>query len=313
MFIQRRTRLQKSNPWPIFVDVLSSVIMSVLFVLMTFIVAQFYLSHILHQKDNELAGLETFVSQLKKDLAKTEHEKKAYLLQMKQLETLIKNLTESVDSKQLENKTLCFNAKALEQNMEVLQKALEATRLSSQKTNETLAEKINELQKLKSEYEALQCLNVELQKRKLTQFQSEFFAALQQIIGKRQDIRVVDDRFMFQSEVLFGLGSAQLETQGKKELDGLASIILELSKKIPKDIHWILRIDGHTDTKPIKDTSRFASNWELSSARALCVLKYLVEKGIAPSHLVAAGFGEHQPISKDSDKNRRIEFKLDQR
>ena len=162
-------------------------------------------------------------------------------------------------------------------------------------------------------------LNVALAQRvqELARYRSEFFGRLRRILSQRSDIRVVGDRFVFQSEVLFTKGSSEVNPEGSTELDKLAQAIVELEGQIPGDINWVLRVDGHTDIDPIK-TSQFASNWELSSFRAIAVVKTLIEKGIPPNRLVAAGFGEFQPIdAADTDeakaKNRRIELKLTER
>jgi len=159
-------------------------------------------------------------------------------------------------------------------------------------------------------------LNVALAQRvqELNRFRSEFFGRLREILGNRPDIRVVGDRFVFQSEVFFDRGSATLRPEAQSELDKLATAILQLEKNIPPDIDWALRIDGHTDNRPIA-TAQFPSNWELSSARAIAVVQHLIAKGVNPRRLIAAGFGEHQPIdTTDTDdarsRNRRIELKL---
>jgi chemotaxis protein MotB len=164
-----------------------------------------------------------------------------------------------------------------------------------------------------------QRLNVALAQRvqELARYRSEFFGRLREVLGNRPDIRIVGDRFVFQSEVLFDAGSAQLKPEGFPELDKLASTLTEISRKIPNDIPWVLRVDGHTDVRPIA-TAQFPSNWELSSARATSVVQYLISKGFSPQHLAAAGFGEFQPIDagKSEDayrRNRRIEFKLTER
>ena len=130
-------------------------------------------------------------------------------------------------------------------------------------------------------------------------------------------IRIVGDRFVFQSEVLFGSGSATLEAAGRGQMAQLAQTLLTIAEDIPPDIPWILRVDGHTDRVPIA-TSQFASNWELSSARAISVVQYLIERGIPPGRLAATGFGEFQPLDARDDeiayrRNRRIEFKLTER
>lgn len=162
-------------------------------------------------------------------------------------------------------------------------------------------------------------LNAALAQRvqELARFRSEFFGRLRRIMSQRSDIRVVGDRFVFQSEVLFSKGAAEINPIGGEELEKLASAIKELEAEIPPDINWVLRVDGHTDIDPI-NTPEFKSNWELSSARAIAVVKLLIDKGIPPNRLVAAGFGEFQPIDEaETDeaksRNRRIELKLTER
>jgi chemotaxis protein MotB len=164
-----------------------------------------------------------------------------------------------------------------------------------------------------------QRLNVALAQRvqELSRYRSEFFGRLRAILGNRQDIRVVGDRFVFQSEVLFETGSAAILPEGKVELDKLAAALSELAKQIPPEIAWVLRIDGHTDVRPIS-SPQFPSNWELSSARAISVVQYLISRGISPQRLVAAGFGEFQPLDAGTSeeayrRNRRIELKLTER
>jgi chemotaxis protein MotB len=149
------------------------------------------------------------------------------------------------------------------------------------------------------------------------QYRSEFFSKLLKVLGSRKDIRIVGDRFIFQSEVLFDKASADLGAEGKERLDQLVKALMEIGKTIPPAMSWILRVDGHTDQLPIKN-SNYPSNWELSAARSIAVVKYLVSKGIPESRLVAAGFGQHQPLIAGATegelaRNRRIEFKLDQR
>ena len=151
----------------------------------------------------------------------------------------------------------------------------------------------------------------------LQRYRSEFFGRLRDILGTRPGVTVVGDRFVFQSEVLFASGSADLGLDGQRQLGQLARTLLDISKDIPPEVNWILRIDGHTDTIPIA-TAQFRSNWELSSARAISVVKYLAAQGVPSERLAAAGFGEFQPIEPGNSeaarsRNRRIELKLDQR
>jgi chemotaxis protein MotB len=153
--------------------------------------------------------------------------------------------------------------------------------------------------------------------QELSHYRSEFFGRLREVLGSQPGIQIVGDRFVFQSEVLFTTGSAELGNKGKTQIMQLAGTLKDIIKKIPPKIEWVLRVDGHTDAVPIK-TSRFPSNWELSAARAISVVKYLIAQGIQPINLAATGFGEFQPLDpRDSDianrSNRRIELKLTQR
>ena len=153
--------------------------------------------------------------------------------------------------------------------------------------------------------------------QELQRYRSEFFGRLRDILGTRPGVTVVGDRFVFQSEVLFASGSAELGLDGQRQLGQLALTLLNIAKDIPPEVNWILRIDGHTDTVPIA-TAQFKSNWELSAARAISVVKYLASQGVPQERLAAAGFGEFQPIDPGTSadaraRNRRIELKLDQR
>jgi len=150
--------------------------------------------------------------------------------------------------------------------------------------------------------------------QELSQYRSDFFGRLRQVLGDRQDIEIVGDRFVFQAGVFFDTGSAEISPPGQEELVKLAAILNQLRGEIPDEIDWVLRVDGHTDKRPIT-TPEFPSNWELSTQRAVNVVKFLVGKGVPATRLVAAGFGEFQPLAEgDSEealrRNRRIELKL---
>src|SRR5205823_11550586 len=163
-------------------------------------------------------------------------------------------------------------------------------------------------------------LNIALAQRvqELSRYRSDFFGRLRAILGNRPDIRIVGDRFVFQSEVFFDSGQAVLnKPEGRAELDQLANALIELERTIPREIAWVLRVDGHTDVRPIVSAT-YRSNWDLSAARAISVVQYLIGKGVPPQRLVAAGFGEFQPIDPDRTeeafgRNRRIELKLTER
>jgi chemotaxis protein MotB len=151
----------------------------------------------------------------------------------------------------------------------------------------------------------------------LARYRSEFFGRLREVLGERPDIRIVGDRFVFQSEVLFPSGSADLEPEGQQQLAQLATTLLSITPKIPPEIDWVLRIDGHTDKNPIS-TPEFPSNWELSAKRAINVVRFLEDHGVPANRLAAAGFAEFQPLEQGDSpdiyrRNRRIEIKLDQR
>ena len=153
--------------------------------------------------------------------------------------------------------------------------------------------------------------------QELQRYRSDFFGRLREALGDNPDIRIVGDRFVFQSEVLFGSGSAALEEEGRPQLLQVSDTLKAISEQIPDDIDWVLRVDGHTDKRPI-DTILYPSNWELSTARAISVVQLLIDSGIPPDRLVAAGFGEYHPLddrdtSEAYRRNRRIELKLTQR
>jgi chemotaxis protein MotB len=162
-------------------------------------------------------------------------------------------------------------------------------------------------------------LNVALAQRvqELARYRSDFFGRLRQILGERPDVRIVGDRFVFQSEVLFAAGQSGLRPEALPEIDRVAAALLELDRQIPPDIPWIIRVDGHTDRRPIT-SSQFPSNWALSASRAIAVVQYLISKGVPAQRLAATGFGEFQPLDVGTtdeaySRNRRIELKLTER
>ena len=151
---------------------------------------------------------------------------------------------------------------------------------------------------------------------KLQQYKSEFFGKLSEALGDRDDIQIKGDRFIFQSEILFDSGTAEIQIQGRVALSLIAKTLIDLSDQIPSELNWILQVDGHTDKVPIS-TNQFPSNWELSHARALEVVKFFIQQGIPANKLSANGYGEFQPINlgdtiEDLKQNRRIELKITQ-
>jgi len=339
MALSRSRRDSGMNYWPGFVDALSTLILSVIFLLTVFMVAQFFLSQEVAGKDTALARLNAQISRLSQ-LLSLEQTGKA------NLEDQVAQLRASLTAAEGERDRLRGSAGAgaspvpgpsANDNAKLdLEKEATARAVAQiENLNEqikALRSQIGALQEALGASEAKQKdsqlriadlgqrLNLALAQRvqELSRYRSDFFGKLRDILGNRPDIRVVGDRFVFQSEVFFDSGQATLRPEGRAELDQLASALLDLEKQIPSEINWVLRVDGHTDTRQLSATSPFKSNWELSSARAISVVQYLISKGVPPQRLVAAGFGEFQPIDPGTtdeafSHNRRIELKLTER
>ena len=285
------------------------------------------LSLSLKEKTEAEKSLISELDLLKADHAKTKKTLEEQLKQAALLQQDIKALTARRDALEKENarhKTDLKNERKISEDAKV-HIALLTTRI----------EKMNkELEKLSAALDASEEISkrqkaqiVDLGKKlnralaqkvsELSYYRSDFFGTLRKILEDRKDIRIEGDRFVFQSELFFKTGSAELEPKGKKQLKLLAKTLIRISKKIPKKIQWVLRVDGHTDNVPIKN-EKYASNWDLSSARAIAVVRYLISQGVPPKRLVAAGFGEYQPLAAGNTEearknNRRIEFKLTER
>lgn len=316
--VARRIRKEKSyNYWPSFVDVLSTLLIVILFMLLVFILAHFFLGRNLNSKNSQIDVLQKKIYLLGSELSlerrtaadlserlKNESKKARDAAQENdRLTRRISELTADVDGAKNEALYLSAQAESLKAELarlsgllaqsEALSKAQEAQIVDlGKKLNRALAQKVSEL----------------------AYYRSDFFGRLRKILQDNDNVEIVGDRFVFQSELFFKSGSAQLERDGKRRLDALAKVLLEISAQIPENINWIVRIDGHTDNVPVHN-DKFGSNWELSSARALSVVYYLKEKGVPEKRMVAAGFGEFHPIAKGNSpkarrKNRRIEFKL---
>jgi chemotaxis protein MotB len=327
--------------WPGFVDALSTLVLGIIFLLTVFVVVQFFLSQDIAGKDTALSRLNAQIAQLT-DLLSLEKTGKI------DLEEQVARLSASLAAAESERERQRAAAEGAGQGAASAQQQLgqAASALEAEKRISTRAlaqidllnQQITALRRQLSALEdALQVsekkdkeqqtqiaklgerLNIALAQRvqELTRYRSDFFGRLREILGNRPDIRVVGDRFVFQSEVLFDTGQAVLNPEGRAELDQLANALLELERQIPPEIAWVLRVDGHTDVRPIA-SAQFPSNWALSAARAISVVQYLISKGVSPQHLVAAGFGEFQPLDAANTedayrRNRRIELKLTER
>ena len=342
MALARARRDSGMNYWPGFVDALSTLVLGIIFLLTIFVVVQFYLTQEVTGKDTALSRLTAQIAQLTELLSMEKTGKVSLEEQLASLRSSLagaegerdryRGLYEGVGSGaadaqgkanelsgQLDSEKR-LTARALAQ-VEVLNQQIAALR----RQLSALEDALDATEKKDKESQARiadlgQRLNVALAQRvqELSRYRSDFFGRLRAILGNRPDIRIVGDRFVFQSEVFFDTGKSTLDKpEGRAELDALASALLELEKKIPGEIAWVLRVDGHTDVRPI-NSPQFKNNWELSAARAISVVQYLIGKGVSPQRLVAAGFGEFQPIDSDKtdeafNRNRRIELKLTER
>jgi chemotaxis protein MotB len=174
-------------------------------------------------------------------------------------------------------------------------------------------------QKRRAELEAAEAARLAEENRDLSRFRSEFFGQLSTLLADREGVRVVGDRFVFSSEVLFNAGSADLAPEGRAQIAGVVRILDEVRSSIPPEIDWIIRVDGHTDNVPLSGGGAFADNWELSQARALSVVRFMQDElGFPPDRMAATGFGEYRPVAAGEDEaalaqNRRIELKLTER
>ncbi|RFC67802.1 MULTISPECIES: peptidoglycan -binding protein [Mesorhizobium] len=342
MALARGRSERRVDYWPGFVDALSTLLLSIMFLLSVFVLAQFLLSREISGKDEVLNRLNSQINELTQLLAlersnsqdtldqlanlqaslSASESEKSRLQQLlsqgagddQQAQARIGTLTGELDNEKQLSQRAMSQVELLNQQIAALRKqigALEDALDASEKRDQESNTKIADLGKR---------LNVALAQRvqELNRYRSDFFGRLREILSDRDNIRIVGDRFVFQSEVLFPVGAETINPAGEAEMKKLAAAIIELQREIPPEINWVLRVDGHTDNVPLSGTGRFKDNWELSSARATAVVKFLIANGVPANRLVAAGFGEFQPLDPaDTDearaRNRRIELKLTER
>src|SRR6185436_4736988 len=323
--------------WPGYVDVLSTLLMTFVFLLSVFMVAQFYVSQESSGKDTALRRLQRQLAELTNLLNLEKGQGKKSQDELVSLQSMLATLKAdnerltgqvglggekdariSALTKDLADKSLLTNeaqAKVdllnqqllqLRRQMAALQEAINAYDVKDKDSQLRIADLGARLNTLLAK-----------QVQELQRYRSDFFGRLRELLRDRKDIRVVGDRFVFESEVLFPSGQASLTVEGLASIDQLAAAIVQLERSIPPEIDWALQVDGHTDTRPIA-SPQFPSNWELSSARATSVVKYLISRGVSAKRLVAAGYGEFQPLEEGTSdevyrRNRRIELKLTNR
>ena len=306
--------------WPGFVDVLSTLLLVITFMLSIFMLGQFYLGQQLNSRDQSIVQLQARIADLANQLGLA---KKAASDQATETERLRATLAEA-EARAAEGDQAKADLSAkqgeltdAEAQLALLNQQVEALRLQLLAIQEALDVSEAKNKDAQVEIEQLgQKLNEALAEKvkELADYRSEFFGRLKQILGDRSDIKISGDRFVFQSEVLFAVNSAELSEQARVDLSVLAEALKEIMGEIPADLDWVLRVDGHSDKRPIS-TPQFPSNLELSSARAVSVVKFLIAMGVPANRLAATGFGDQRPIDPaETDeayaRNRRIEFKL---
>ncbi len=328
--------------WPGFVDALSTLLLAIMFLLSVFVLAQVLLSREITGKDEVLNRLNSQINELTELLALERTSRQDFEDQIANLEASLGDaerersrlqellaqgsgktddsserigaLTQSLDEEKQLSQRAQSQVELLNQQISALRKQIgaleDALDVSENRDRESRA-RIADLGKR---------LNVALAQRvqELNRYRSDFFGRLREILSDRENIRIVGDRFVFQSEVLFPSGQTTINDAGKAEMAKLASALIDLASEIPPDINWVLRVDGHTDNIPVSPGRGVKDNWELSADRAAAVVRFLIEAGVPANRLVAAGFGEFQPlVEEDSDearnRNRRIELKLTER
>ena len=332
----------RADYWPSFVDVLTNLLLVFIFLLSLFALIQYLLSREITGQDTALQKLNAQIAQLTQMLALEKASKaelsdnlaalqaslataqgdKAHLQSLLDAQTSaatsaggqVSTLSGELDAEKQVSERALAQVDLLNQQIDALRRqiaAVEAALDASETKDKESQAQIADLG---------QRLNVALAQRvqELSRYRSDFFGRLREILGDRPDIRVVGDRFVFQSEVLFPVGSDQISPDGATELGKVADAVTQLAQEIPGDIGWVLQVNGHTDRQPITGNGRFKTNWDLSAARAISVVEFFVSKGIDPTHLVAAGYGEFQPLDDEDTtdtyaKNRRIELKLTER
>ena len=307
MALSRSRRDSGLNYWPGFVDALSTLILSIIFLLTVFMVAQFFLSQEVAGKDTALARLNAQITRLSELLSLEQTGKSSLEEQVLQLRASLsaaegernrlrgvaegaQSAAQSADTGKAEVGKLSSQldiekeatARAVAQ-ITILNQQISALRRQIAALEQALGTSENKQKEAQIHIADLgQRLNVALAQRvqELSRYRSDFFGKLREILGNRPDIRVVGDRFVFQSEVFFDSGAAVLRPEGRAELDKLAAALLDLEKQIPSEINWVLRVDGHTDTRQLSGNSPFKSNWELSAARSISVVQYLISRGV---------------------------------
>ena len=333
-----RSRDKGIDYWPGFVDALSTLLLVFIFLLAVFMLGQFFISREIAGKDDFLQQLNQRLSALTDLLAIEKSAKETSDQRVMTLSATLAN--ERAEHERLQG--LIAGAGTNQTRLGELSRAIEDEKNSASRALQEVSLLSQQITAMRQQLQALENalatsegrekdaqlrisdlgsrLNVALAQRvqELNKYRSDFFGRLRSVMSSRPDVRIVGDRFVFQSEIFFGSGGADMEGAGKDELDKLAGALIDLERTIPPDLNWVARIDGHTDKRPLSGAGQFKDNWELSSARAIAVVRYLASKGVSPQRLVAAGFGEYAPLDFGDTpealaRNRRLELKVTER
>ncbi len=324
--------------WPAYVDVLSTLLLVVTLLMSIFMIAQFFVAQESSGKDTVMRKLTRQITELTNILSLEKDKGKKVEDDLVVLQATLSSLRgeneklaatgfgvdEKIKGAQAQIATLSgdlakekdLSAEAMSK-VDLLNQQLLALRRQIAALNEALevsAAKDKDSQTAIKDLGARLNAALAVQVQELRRYRSDFFGRLRTALADRKDIRVVGDRFVFQSEVLFPSGQATMSAEGLGAIDQLASAIVELERTIPNEVDWVLQVDGHTDSRPIA-SAQFPSNWELSTARAVSVVKYLISRGVPARRLVPAGHGEFAPLEDGASedvlrRNRRIELKL---
>lgn len=322
-----RARADTGDYWPGFVDALATLLLVVIFLLSLFVLAQFALSNALNDKDEEVSRLTSQIAQLADQLALAEDENADLTTRLSTLQATLEDKEAALAEALSRGAGLAADLEDAEELTD--EQASELAILNQQiaALNEQLRRLENSLQAAEERDKEQKAEIANLGKRlnqalasevaRLAVYRSDFFEKLMKALEGRTDVRVVGDRFVFETDVLFDSASAELNPAGEGQLNKIATAIRDIAGDIPDDINWVIRVDGHTDERNI-NTEQFPSNWDLSSARAISVVNYFIDQGVPPDRLVAAGFSEYHPIARGSSeaaysRNRRIELKLTSR
>ncbi len=344
--LTRRTR-RTFDIWPGFVDALATLLLVIIFVLLVFVMAQYFLGAALSGREQALSQLGSEMASLAEQLSLEKKENEALQTDRTVLSEQLAaaanergKLTQSVAALEALKAQLQAKITDLDTKLSDAGGAIQSEKRTSEEARAEIALMSQQMQGLRDQLtRVMQALDisektateqkvqiVDLGRRlnnalaskveELQRYRSEFFGKLHKVLGDKPGVKIEGDRFVFQSELLFDTGSAELGLEGTEQVKSLAKTLNEIAGQIPEEVHWVLRIDGHTDKRPI--TGRYPSNWELSAARAITVLRTLVANGVSANRVAAAGFGEFQPLDTgDTEvayaKNRRIEIRFDAR